>query len=156
MNKVIKMFKDFFKKNDWKYELKDESVFITAINMGNVLGIVRMIIKLRETSYSVFLVLNSKTEEKYYPYVAEFLHRANYGLKNGNFEMDYSDGEITYKTFVNFSNTDVSEEVLEDSIYVGIAMIYKYGNGLLKIMLGEGTPEACIEECEKSEEDESI
>ena len=30
--------------------------------------------------------------------VAEFITRVNYGMVLGNFEMDYSDGEIRYKT----------------------------------------------------------
>ena len=85
------------------------------------------------------MVMNSKVEEKYFPVVAEFLHRANYGLKDGNFEMDYRDGEIRYKSFVNFKNIDVSEEVVGESIIVGAAMIDRYGKGLLKLMLGDGS-----------------
>ena len=85
--------------------------------------------------------------------VSEFLHRANYGLNDGNFEMDYKDGEIRYKSFVNFRNIDVSQEVVEDSIIVGAAMIDRYGKGLLKLMLGDGTAEECIEYCESPEKE---
>lgn len=105
--------------------------------MGNVLGNVRMFILLEENSYNVYMILNSKSEGSNYPLIAEFLHRANYGLKDGNFEMDYRDGEIRYKSFVNFKNIDVSQEVIEESIIVGAAMIDRYGKGLLKLMLGE-------------------
>ena len=49
--------------------------------------------------------------------------------------MDYRDGEIRYKSFVNFKNIDVSQEVIEESIIVGAAMIDRYGKGLLKLML---------------------
>lgn len=122
--------------------------------MKNVVGDVKMYISMEEDSYNVYMVLNSKVEEEYYVAVGEFLHRANYGLKNGNFEMDYRDGEIRYKSFVYLENIVISEEVVEDSIFVGIAMLDRYGKGLLKIMLGESTPEECIEECEKIEEDE--
>ena len=118
--------------------------------MGNVLGNVRMFILLEENSYNVYMILNSKSEGSNYPLIAEFLHRANYGLKDGNFEMDYRDGEIRYKSFVNFKNIDVSQEVIEESIIVGAAMIDRYGKGLLKLMLGEGTVTECIEYCENS------
>jgi hypothetical protein len=157
MKKTIETIKSYFEKNDWKYRFNEEDkVFISGFNMGNVLGNVRMFIFLEDNSYNVYMVLNSKVEEKYFPIVAEFLHRANYGLKDGNFEMDYNDGGIRYKSFVYFKNMDVSEEVVQESIFVGAAMIDKYGKGLLKLMLGDGSPQECIEFCESAENDETV
>ena len=154
MKKVIDVIKTFFEKNDWKYKYNEEDkVFVSGIDMGNILGNVRMFIFVEENHYKVYMVLNSKVEERYYPVVSEFLHRANYGLNDGNFEMDYKDGEIRYKSFVNFRNIDVSQEVVEDSIIVGAAMIDRYGKGLLKLMLGDGTAEECIEYCESPEKE---
>ncbi|MCB6991392.1 YbjN domain-containing protein [bacterium 210820-DFI.6.38] len=152
MKKVIDTIKSFFENNDWKYNFNDkDKVFSAGIDMGNILGNVRMVILLEDNFYNVYMVMNSKVEEKYFPVVAEFLHRANYGLKDGNFEMDYRDGEIRYKSFVNFKNIDVSEEVVGESIIVGAAMIDRYGKGLLKLMLGDGSPEECIKFCESEE-----
>lgn len=154
MKKVIDVIKTFFEKNDWKYKYNEEDkVFVSGIDMGNILGNVRMFIFVEENHYNVYMVLNSKVEERYYPVVSEFLHRANYGLNDGNFEMDYKDGKIRYKSFVNFRNIDVSQEVVEDSIIVGAAMIDRYGKGLLKLMLGDGTAEECIEYCESPEKE---
>lgn len=157
MKKVIEAIESFFEKNEWKYQYNEEKkIFVSGINMNNVLGDMRMYISLEKNSYNVYMILNSKAEEEYYDTVGEFLHRANYGLKNGNFEMDYSDGEIRYKTFVDFENIVISEEIVRDSIFVGIAMLDRYGKGLLKIMLGESTPKECVEECEKIEKDETL
>ena len=119
MKKIIDEIKTFFKNNNWKYEYnKEDNIFISGLDMGNVLGNVRMFILLEENSYNVY--------------------------------MDYRDGEIRYKSFVNFKNIDVSQEVIEESIIVGAAMIDRYGKGLLKLMLGEGTVTECIEYCENS------
>lgn len=153
MKKVIDTIKSFFEKNDWKYKFNDEDkVFISGIDMGNILGNMRMIIILGDDFYNVYMVMNSKVEEKYFLAVSEFLHRANYGLRDGNFEMDYRDGEIRYKSYVKFKNIDVSEEVVEESIIVGAAMMSRYGKGLLKLMLDDGlSPEECIKFCESEE-----
>lgn len=105
----------------------------------------------------MFIVsLITQLKKKYYAEIAEFLHRANSGLKNGNFEMDYDDGEIRFKAFVNFENTDISKEVIRDSVIVGPAMINKYGIELLKVMIGAGSPEESILEAETLPEDEEI
>ena len=157
MKKVIEAIKSFFEKNKWEYQYnEEEKIFVSGINMNNVLGNVRIYISLEKNSYNVYMILNSKVEEEYYVTVGEFLHRVNYGLKDGNFELDYRDGEIRYKSFVNFKNIVISEEIVEDSIFVGIAMFARYGKGLLKIMLGESTPEECVEECEKIEKNETL
>jgi len=152
--KAIDAIKSFFEKNKWKYDYNEkDNVFISGIDMGNIIGNVRMLIVLREGSYNVYMVLNSKIEEQYFSPVAEFLHRANYGLNNGNFEIDYADGEIRYKSYVSFIDGDVSEEIVAESIIVGAAMIDIYGKGLMKLMLGDGTPEECIAFCEKTNEE---
>ena len=97
MKNVIDKIKNFFENNDWKYKYNEQdNVFTAGINMGNVLGNVRILIAVDENYYNVYTILNSKAEENYYDSVGEFLHRANYGLRNGNFEMDYSDGEVRY------------------------------------------------------------
>lgn len=154
MEKVIDAIKSFFENNNWKYSFDDEDkAFRFGIDMGNILGKVSMIILLEDSFYNVYTVMNNTVEKKYFPVVAEFLHRANYELKNGNFEMDYRDGEIRYKTFVDFKNIDVSEDIVEESIIVGAAMVNRYGKGLLKLMLGNESPEECIEFCESKEKD---
>lgn len=157
MKKVADVIKSFFEKNEWNYDvLDDENIIISKINMGNAIGSVKIAICIGEDNYIVYSVLNSKVEKKYFSEVSEFLHRANYGLRNGNFEMDYNDGEVRYKTYVNFENIDISEEMVATSIVVGVLMINKYGKGLLKIMIGEGNPQECIQECEDDKNDENI
>ena len=58
---------------------------------------------------------------------------------------------VEQESFVNFKNIDVSEEVVGESIIVGAVMIDRYGKGLLKLMLGDESPEECIEFCENKE-----
>ena len=51
MKKIIDEIKTFFKNNNWKYEYnKEDNIFISGLDMGNVLGNVRMFILLEENS----------------------------------------------------------------------------------------------------------
>ena len=54
-----------------------------------------------EDRYLVYAILNNRAQKGKISAVSEFLHRANSGLINGNFELDYVTGEIRYKSFVN-------------------------------------------------------
>ena len=51
------------------------------------------------------------------PYMAEVLTRINYGLKVGNFEMDYETGEIHFKTYVDFFGEEDEKPALAQCIY---------------------------------------
>jgi len=150
MEKMIDKIKMFFEKNKWKYSYDSEKkTFYTGINTESIIGNIHIYVVLSDVDYAVYTVLNGYVEKEDMIKVAEYLHRVNYGLNEGNFELDYSDGEIRYKAYVNYEKTDISEEVLYDSILVGPWMVRRYGKGLFKVMLGADTPENCVEEAEK-------
>lgn len=154
MKHTIKLIKNFFEKGEWKYDCKEYDdgtrvVFYSSINMNNAIGHLRIFVIVRKDYYVVNVILNSKVEEKYYNQVAEYLHRANFGMNNGNFEFDFDDGEIRYKTYINFEGIELSDDVVTDSILAPIFMFDKYGKNLLRLMLGEANPKELIEEIEK-------
>lgn len=144
------MIKDFFEKRNWKYAYFDtKNIFYTKLDMENILGTLDIFITIGTNNYyNVYTILNSNAEEKYYAQVAEFLHRANHGLIVGNFEMDYNNGEIRFKTYVNFDGTDLSPEIINESIYIGASMFDRYGKELVKVMIGKGNPKECVEQAE--------
>lgn len=153
MKHTIELIKSFFEKGEWNYNQKeyDEKhvVFSSGVNMNNAIGNLRIFVIVRQDYYIVNVILNSAVEGKYYNQVAEYLHRANYGMNNGNFEFDFEDGEIRYKTYVNFEGIQLSDDIVADSILVPIFMFDKYGKNLLRLMLGEGNPKELIAETEK-------
>lgn len=75
------------------------------------------------------------------PRLAELFARINYGLVVGNFEMDWADGEVRYKTsidlesilptatvvrnliFSNFFSTDRYFEVIEEAIHTDASLV---------------------------------
>ena len=150
MNSVVGAIKDFFEKGDMQYKYNEEKqLFRSGVDMQSALGNIDLIISVKENSYVVYAVMNSKAEKNLYNQVAEFLHRANYGMLNGNFEFDYSDGEIRYKTYVNCDGIHPSSNVVADSILLPIIIFERYGKHLLNVMLGNGSPEEEIEKAEQ-------
>lgn len=152
MNNTIELINKFFVDGDWKYDFKqvddNRAMFITGINMNNAMGNLRIYVMVHETYYVVNAVINSTVEEKYYHQVAEYLHRANYGMRNGNFEMSFENGEVRYKTYVNFEGMQLSNEVITESILIPVFMFEKYGKNLLRLMLREEVPKELADEAE--------
>ena len=97
------------------------------------------------------MILPLSAEESERAKVAEFLLRANYGLKVGGFDFDFNDGEISYRTSI-YCGTDEfvapTYEQIDFALVIGMIMVEKYGNALIKVMFGVLEPEDAIESVE--------
>ena len=86
--------------------------------------------------------------------VGEFLHRANYGLLIGNFEMDYNDGEVRFTICVSTEDTFPGFEMVRDLVGLPPAMFRRYGNGLLSVIMGAASPAKAIMTIEGHDDDD--
>ena len=151
--KTIELIHDFFRGNDWKYDYDQENaVFYAIISMDNIIGNLRLRIVVRDRYYKVYAILANKSDMDHIEKVAEYLHRANYDLNNGNFELNYRDGEVRYKTFVEFLGVEFTGTTVEKSILIPIIMFDRYGKNLMKVMLGDDSLEELLNEAELSEQ----
>lgn len=91
--------------------------------------------------YSVFPL---KAPQAKYQAVVEYITRANYGLIIGNFEFDFSDGEIRYKTSINVDSSNLDVAVISQLIYTNLLNADKYLPGILAILDSEILPEEAI------------
>jgi hypothetical protein len=80
--------------------------------------------------------------------ISEFLTRANYGLRIGNFELDFSDGEVRYKSSVDFEGQNLTSDLIRNAIYPAVHTMDRYLPGLLRVSFGGATPHEAIEEVE--------
>lgn len=83
--------------------------------------------------------------------VSEFLTRANYGIILGNFEMDFTDGEIRYKTSYAFDDTfPTSKEVFLRNLYTSFNTMDRYLPGIMAVMYANLTPSHAIAQIENA------
>lgn len=80
--------------------------------------------------------------------VAEYITRANYGLYIGNFEMDYSDGEVRYKVSVDFEGSSLSTLMIKNAVYPTARMMDKYYAGILTMLYGGKSAEDAVYDVE--------
>ena len=65
----------------------------------------------------------------------------------GNFELDYTDGEIRYKTSIDVTNAQLSSALIQTLVYTNLAMMDEYLPGIQAILDG-ATPIAAIQSIE--------
>lgn len=76
--------------------------------------------------------------------MAEFIARANYGMVLGNFELDFADGELRFKTSIDVEDTELTPELIKPVIYANVLTMDEYLPGLLDVLQGNATPEDAL------------
>ena len=80
--------------------------------------------------------------------IAEFITRANYGLIIGNFELDFSDGEVRYKTAIDIEDDELSQKKIKKLVYTNVAIMDTYLPGIIDIIDNNLDPEKAISQIE--------
>ena len=142
----------FLREDDWHFEFDEEKgVFKFGLSLKTRLKKVNYNIRVKEDDFSVYAVspINADEDDSdMMRKMAEFVCRANYGLKNGNFELDMRDGEIRYKCFVDCEDGVPSVSVIRNSIYCPAGMFRMYSPGILSIIFGDATAKEAVDLCE--------
>lgn len=115
---------------------------------------VRFTVRLVNPRTALFTtVLPIYVPEKSRAAVSEYITRVNYTLLLGNFQMDMSDGELSYKTVGVFEEeTGLEDTVVTRLTYVGFNMFDKYMPGVFAIIYGGKTALEAFTEVESKEE----
>ena len=75
---------------------------------------------------------------------AEFITRANFGLNVGNFEMDWEDGEIRFRTSIVLGNMDFDYSLIDEQLMVNLITTEDYYKGLIESVVGNEEPSRVI------------
>lgn len=150
---LMKAIRYFLDKNGWKYSFdKEHGAFLFSLSMDGVIDRIDYFIFLHKTYYVVrtnFPVEADAEDPEMMSRLAEFICRANKDLVIGNFQLDYGNGLITYKNFVDCDGYIPSETIVAHSIRKVAAVYDVYGAGILDVMDGKKNPKDAIAECEK-------
>ena len=140
--------KSFLDADGWHYKFSEDShIFDFTLTLNGKLQQVHYNLLIRKFDYSVYAICPMSAKDCL-PQMAEFISRANYGLANGNFELDFRDGEIRYKCFVNCHDTVPGTQAIKDSIYIPASMFNKYSDGILSVLFNMKTPTQAVADCE--------
>ncbi|OUO94985.1 hypothetical protein [Cloacibacillus sp. An23] len=144
--------KSFLEGEKWNFDFDEEKgVFTFGLNLDGKIKEAKYFITVDVDDYTVYArspIGADKNDEKMMTTMADFVCRANYGLKNGNFEFDMRDGEIRYKSFVDCESMIPNQDVIRNSIYCPASMLERYGAGIVDIICINATAEDAIAKCE--------
>ena len=80
--------------------------------------------------------------------VAEFITRANSGMIIGHFELDFTEGQIRYKTSIDVEDDSLCSALIKRLVYANVMMMDAYLPGIMSVIYGEVTPLDAIAQIE--------
>ena len=149
MKNVIERVSDCIKSIGWEAQLlPEQNMLVLGVTIRGALKKIGMLLEFSEEDYLSYGVA---------PVAAggdrcgmlRYLTMANYGMKDGNFEMDLQNGEIRYKAYVRFGGTeDLSEETILRSLLLPPMMFERYGDGIAALAEGRSDAETELQRAE--------
>ncbi len=149
MGELFDVVVQFFTEDDWPFEIVEGRTMLRTAFQGEN-GRFRCFAQTREEQYQFVFYsgLYNNTPEDKRAAMAEFLTRANYGMVIGNFELDFSDGEVRYKTSIDVEGDRLTTALVKQMVYASVARMDSYVPGIMAVMYGAKTPLEAIVEIE--------
>lgn len=146
---AFELLTSFLDQDEW-FPRRIEGKYAYSMSYSGKNGDLRCyaIIRVDLEEFLFYAVAPIKVPEAVRPAVAEYITRANYGLRIGNFELDYADGEVRYKSSLDFEGQMLTPELIRNAIYPAVHTMDRYLSGLLRVSFGGATPLEAIEEVE--------
>jgi hypothetical protein len=135
----------FFEEEDWKFvEMEGQTALRLGCTGENGEWTCYAQIKEEPGRFLFYSVLSVKAPETKRAFVSEFITRANFGMVLGNFEMDYADGEIRYKTSAYLEDFQPTKDFFHTLVYTNLLVMDKYLPGIMSLIYAGMTPEKAI------------
>ena len=153
---IANAINSYLKQDDWHFSFDEENgLFRFGLSLSSKIKKINYIVDVKEDGYIVYAIAPIGADEedkKMMATMAEFVCRVNYGLKNGNFELDMRYGEVRFKCFVDCESITPSKDMVQNSIHCPAIMFKRYGSGIVDIIFGNATATEAVNRCEKAAE----
>src|SRR5918993_233598 len=125
-------------EEDWKYEILEGETIIRFHFKGRSGRLLCYGEVDEEKCWLIFysyMPVNAPPEKM--GQAAEFVTRANRGMRIGNFELDFEDGEIRYKTSIDVEGGELSGKMIDNLLRANLSTINRYFSGLMELIYGD-------------------
>jgi len=140
----------FFTEDDWSFtKLQGEPILQMTFQGENGRWTCYAKVKENQQQFIFYSLCPIAIPEDKRSTIAEFLTRANYGMTIGNFELDFNDGEIRYKTSIDVEGDRLTSALIKNLVYTNVMMMDTYLPGIQAVLEGTASPEAAIQQVER-------
>jgi hypothetical protein len=150
MGEILDIATTFFKEDGWPFQqLEGQPILQIGFQGDNGQWTCFAQAREEQAQFVFYSVCAAKAPEARRPALAEFLTRANYGLIIGNFELDWGDGEVRYKTSIDVEGDRLTPALVKQMTYANVVMMDRYLPGIMRVIYGDVPPAQAIAEIDE-------
>lgn len=147
MGDIFDTMVEFFQREEWTYDqVSDQPILRLGMNGKNGKWVGYAQAREEQEQFVFYSVLPTTAPENMRHTVAELLTRLNYGLVIGNWEMDYRDGEIRYKTSVDVEGDRLSSALMRNLVFLNLQMMDRSLPAIMGVMYGGMSVEVAVKQ----------
>jgi hypothetical protein len=143
---IMDSVKEFFEIDEWETRQLAEADNVLQTGFRGDNGEWDCLaVALEDSGFFLFYSMCPRTcPPERMPQMIEFIHRANFGLNLGNFELNVDDGEIRFKTSVRLDGESVPYKLCQHLVHHNVLVMDEYMPGIQCIVDGDFSAEAAI------------
>lgn len=106
------------------------------------------VIRVNESDHSIVVVLQAPAHvpEDKRMIASKYLTIVNFGMKLGNFEMDFRDGEVRFKNSCNMTDGRLTKSMVQHLVVIPMMMMDRFFPGLMLVIYGGKDPQEAHDE----------
>jgi hypothetical protein len=149
---MLDIIKKYLRDNDWKFsqvDNKDVLLFGIAGDNGNF----QCVFDIEEQSHRFvfYSICGTNVPKDKMSIVLELLNKINYTVFFGNLEMDTEDGEIRFRTSIDYEFLTLNEQLIEKIIMPNIVAMDDCLPGVMGLIYGGLTLQQAYDLATKSQ-----
>ncbi|MDI3283127.1 YbjN domain-containing protein [Polyangium sp. 15x6] len=98
----------------------------------------------------VYVMFEPKAKKELRTELAEFVTRANFGMGDGNFEMDFDDGSVRFKVALDYTDEPLSALLVRNMIFDAMDTTEVYADALARVIAGKAKAKTAVRAAEKA------
>ena len=144
---IFKIVENFLQEDQWPLTKLDNPSILQTVFQGDN-GKWSCYAQVREAQRQLifYSIAPINVEENKRLSMAEFITRINYTLSIGNFELDFDDGEIRYRTSLSLEESYLDSGLVKQLIYTNVLIMDKYLPSIMKVIYSDKSIEKIITE----------
>ena len=137
----------FFQEDGWPFQpLEGQPILQIGFQGDNGQWVCFAQAREEQAQFVFYSVVAARAPEARRPALAEFLTRANFGLIVGNFELDWDDGEVRYKTSLDVEGDQLTPALVKQMAYANVVTMDRYLPGIMRVIYGDVSPAQALAE----------
>ncbi len=146
MSSLFETLRGLLDEQEWEYDVEEEDEVAAFGYEGDTTQWEVYVRTLpEEEQIVVYSVAPDVVAPERRAAAAEYVCRANFGLVVGNFELDFDDGLIRFKTGCDLEGLELNRTMLTNLVFANLSAMDDYLPGLLAVINNDKEPAEAIE-----------